>query len=83
VTRSRRIEDDHMPFLQVGIPAVDVIDLDYGPLNLYWHTRSDTVDKCSPPSLGIVGDTVLDALEASGTPMEPGGSTATSGRQPQ
>ena len=83
MTRSRRIEDDHTPFLRLGIPAADVIDLDYGPLNLYGHTHSDRVDKCSPAILRIVRDTIfktVDALEASGTPMERGGSTATSGR---
>ena len=61
---SRSIEDDQLAFLELGIPAVEVIDLDYGPLNLYWQTRFDTVDKCSPASLAIVGDTVLSTLDA-------------------
>jgi Zn-dependent M28 family amino/carboxypeptidase len=56
---SQTIEDDHIPFVEIGIPAIDIIDLDYGPLNLYWHTRFDTVDKCSPKSLGVVGAVVL------------------------
>lgn len=59
----RRIEDDHLPFLRLGIPAVDVIDLDYGPFNLNWHRQSDTVDKCSAASIAIVGDTVLKTLK--------------------
>ena len=46
------IEDDHIPFLELGRPAVDIIDFDYGPFNLYWHTRYDTVVKCSPASHG-------------------------------
>jgi citrate synthase len=54
------IEDDHLPFLQAGIPAVDLIDLEYPP----WHTSADTVDKTSPRSLQIVGDVLLDALPA-------------------
>jgi Zn-dependent M28 family amino/carboxypeptidase len=54
--------DDHFPFLQEGIPAVDLIDFDYGFSNTYWHSKEDTVDKCSPRSLQIVGDTVLKAL---------------------
>ena len=37
---------------------------DSGPLNLYWHTHSDTVDRCRAASLAIVGDTVLKTLEA-------------------
>lgn len=48
------ILDDHTPFLQAGIPAVDVIDFDYP----YWHTTEDTPDKVSPDSLKAVGDTI-------------------------
>lgn len=48
------ILDDHTPFLQAGIPAVDVIDFDYP----YWHTTEDTPDKVSPDSLEAVGDTI-------------------------
>ena len=48
--------DDHTPFLQAGIPAVDIIDFDYP----YWHTTQDTVDKVSAESLGIVGTTLLE-----------------------
>ena len=46
--------DDHTPFLQAGIPAVDIIDFDYP----YWHTTEDTVDKISAESLEIVGRTL-------------------------
>ena len=49
-----RIIDDHLPFIQAGIPAVDIIDFDYP----YWHTVADTTDKVSPKSLKIVGDVV-------------------------
>ncbi|MBI4752113.1 MAG: M28 family peptidase [Acidobacteria bacterium] len=57
------IDDDHLPFLQAGIPAIDLIDFEYGgPDNPYWHTEEDTLDKISPKSLKIVGDTVLHAL---------------------
>jgi Zn-dependent M28 family amino/carboxypeptidase len=49
------IMDDHVRFLEVGIPAVDVIDIEYH----YWHTTHDTVDKVSAKSLGIVGTTLL------------------------
>jgi len=60
---SRRIEDYHIPFRERGIPAVGIIDLDYGPLNLYWHTRFDTVDQCSPASLEVVGQVVRKSLQ--------------------
>ena len=46
--------DDHTPFLQAGIPAVDIIDFDYP----YWHTTQDTADKVSAESLEIVGRTL-------------------------
>ena len=52
----RSILDDHMPFVQMGIPSVDIIDLDYP----YWHTTADTADKVSPASLEQVGR-VLEA----------------------
>lgn len=46
--------DDHTPFLEKGIPAVDIIDFDYP----YWHTVQDTPDKVSAESLQIVGRTI-------------------------
>lgn len=49
------IADDHVPFLEAGIPAVDIIDIEYR----YWHTSYDTADKVSPQSLGVVGSTLL------------------------
>jgi Zn-dependent M28 family amino/carboxypeptidase len=51
--------DDHIPFIQAGLRAVDVIDFDYP----YWHTTSDTLDKVSADSLKVVGDTILKWLE--------------------
>jgi Zn-dependent M28 family amino/carboxypeptidase len=52
------IEDDHVPFLRAGVPAVDIIDLE----NPTWHTPQDTLDFVSARSLQIVGDVVLAAL---------------------
>lgn len=46
--------DDHTPFLQKGIRAVDIIDFDYP----YWHTSADTADKLSAKSLEAVGETL-------------------------
>jgi Zn-dependent M28 family amino/carboxypeptidase len=46
--------DDHTPFLEAGIPAVDIIDFDYP----YWHTAADTADKVSAQSLQVVGQTI-------------------------
>lgn len=54
------IEDDHLPFLRAGVPAIDIIDLDYP----YWHTPGDTLEQVSARSLQIVGDVVLEAIPA-------------------
>lgn len=60
----RHILDDHIPFLELGIPAADIIDIDYQ----YWHTTLDTVDKVSTQSLQAVGDTLTAWLKA-GAPL--------------
>ena len=52
------IIDDHLPFLESGIHAIDIIDFDYP----YWHTTLDTLDKVSPVSLSVVGNTLINWL---------------------
>ena len=42
-----RIQQDHLPLLDAGIRAIDVIDMDYP----YHHTTEDTLDKVSAESL--------------------------------
>jgi glutaminyl-peptide cyclotransferase len=54
------IIDDHLPFLEAGIPAVDIIDFDYP----YWHTTADTVDKVSGHSLQVVGETLWEWIRS-------------------
>jgi Zn-dependent M28 family amino/carboxypeptidase len=51
-------EDDHIPFLKLGVAAIDVIDIDYPP----WHTDGDTLDKLSPQSLEIVGTVIYESV---------------------
>jgi len=51
--------DDHIPFRQRGLAAVDLIDFDYP----FWHTLADTADKVSPQSLQRVGDLLAHYLE--------------------
>lgn len=51
--------DDHEPFIREGVDAVDLIQLGTYP---YWHKADDTIDKVSPQSMKIVGDTVLASL---------------------
>jgi Zn-dependent M28 family amino/carboxypeptidase len=65
--KSQAEEDDHMPFLQRGVPSIDVIDADYGPQTPqtpdgYHHTAQDTMDKISAKSLAIAGDVYLESI---------------------
>jgi len=48
--------DDHLPFLEMGIPACLLIDFDYP----YWHTNGDTLDKVSGINISIVGEVLLN-----------------------
>lgn len=56
------IEDDHMPFVGAGVNAIDLIDLNYGPQNSYWHTAKDTPGKLAAHSFQVVGDVVLETI---------------------
>ena len=57
------IEDDHKPFVDAGVNAIDIIDLDYGPNNSYWHTAQDTMDKLSAHSFQVVGGVVVELVK--------------------
>jgi Zn-dependent M28 family amino/carboxypeptidase len=59
----KSLSDDHTPFLRAGVPAVDLIDYEFGPNNRYWHTPQDTMDKISPRSLRRIGQIVLKTLQ--------------------
>jgi glutaminyl-peptide cyclotransferase len=60
VDQTMPVDDDHLSFLQRGVPSADIIDL----VNSagYWHTPQDTMDKVSAKSLGIVGHVVLESV---------------------
>ncbi|MFZ5918307.1 MAG: M28 family peptidase [Chloroflexota bacterium] len=58
-----RLIDDHRPFIDVGIPAIDIIDFDYP----FWHTTEDTADKVEPASLERVGRVLELFLETGAT----------------
>lgn len=65
--RPNAIEDDHLPFVQRGVPSADIIDIDYGPHTMtlpdgYHHTAQDTMDKISAHSLNVVGQTILETI---------------------
>jgi len=64
------IIDDHRSFLDVGIPAVDVVDAEFGRMGPgldgmgeFHHSNTDTMDKVSKASLEIVGRTILQTIE--------------------
>jgi hypothetical protein len=59
------ILDDHIPFIEAGVPAVDLIDFDFGPgppPGEWWHTEKDSLDKVCADSLEQAGEAVLGAL---------------------
>lgn len=61
----RSFIDDHVPFRQRRMPAIDLIDFEYGSSpgkNDYWHTDADTIDKLSQKSLNTVGRVVIRML---------------------
>jgi Zn-dependent M28 family amino/carboxypeptidase len=60
--RTGQISDDHIPFVQKGIPSADLIDFDYGYNNVFWHTTQDTVDKLSTSSLATAGTVTLETI---------------------
>jgi glutaminyl-peptide cyclotransferase len=58
VDETLEIDDDHMPFVDAGAPAIDLIDFEYDP----WHEDSDTLDKLSAKSLDVVGKVVKESI---------------------
>jgi len=56
------VKDDHVPFLEKGYKAVDMIDFSYGPDNSYWHTPKDTMDAVAVESLLKSGRIVAEML---------------------
>jgi Zn-dependent M28 family amino/carboxypeptidase len=65
VDETTPIEDDHQEFLAAGVPAVDIIDLEYPDASSrFWHTQHDTLENVSAASLQAVGDVLLAALPA-------------------
>lgn len=56
------VSDDHIPFVQRGVPCADIIDIDYGPNDSYHHTAQDTLDKLSAHSLTVSGSVVEETM---------------------
>lgn len=49
------ILDDHIAFLQRGIPVADLIDID----DPHWHTQEDTLEHLDPHAMAEVAEVVL------------------------
>lgn len=60
---SGTILDDHAPFKKRGVPAIDMIDFEFGPNNSFWHTTEDNLDNVSSKSLQIIGDVTVRLLQ--------------------
>ena len=59
------IIDDHVPFSNIGIPSIDIIDFKYGSKkdnNDYWHTEKDSLINISSNSLRITAELTLEML---------------------
>ncbi len=64
VDTQRPVTDDHIPFIEDGVPAVDIIDYDRpnGFFPPYWHTSGDTPDKLSATMMDNMAALLLDVL---------------------
>jgi glutaminyl-peptide cyclotransferase len=63
---SQAVEDDHLPFVQRGVPSLDVIDFQYGTAadpEAFHHTEQDTMDKLSAGSLQVSADIFLELVK--------------------
>lgn len=56
------VKDDHVPFLNRGFRAIDLIDFSYGPDNSFWHTPKDSMANISEASLLLSGRLVVEML---------------------
>jgi glutaminyl-peptide cyclotransferase len=54
------VTDDHVPFLQAGVPAIDLIDFDF----VCWHRRCDDLSAVSVRSVDAVGETMIEFLRS-------------------
>lgn len=60
------VGDDHVPLIEAGLRTANVIDIEYGPGNVWWHTLEDTPDKVSAVTLERVGEVVTELIYSGG-----------------
>jgi glutaminyl-peptide cyclotransferase len=52
------VSDDHLPFIKLGIPSIDLIDFDFA----CWHKTCDDMSQIAESSLDAVGETMVRLL---------------------
>ncbi len=60
--QTSRVVDEHIEFIDAGIPVADIIDFDYGPAHAFWHTPRDVPGNTSAQTLLMVGDVVAEVV---------------------
>ncbi|MFM2133957.1 MAG: hypothetical protein RL156_1238 [Bacteroidota bacterium] len=65
------VTDDHRPLIEIGIPAIDIIDMELignqskDPRRHYWHTQYDTMDNIGERTLYSVANVLLHLVYGS------------------
>ena len=53
------VSDDHLPFIEEGVPSIDLIDFSFP----CWHLRCDNMSAVSEDSVDAVGETIYELLQ--------------------
>ncbi len=59
------INDDHLPLLNVGIPAIDIIEIgnhETGGFNPTWHTLNDNFGNIDPKTIEMIGNVITNVV---------------------
>ncbi len=60
--QTSRVVDEHIQFIDAGIPVADIIDFRYGPAHGFWHTPRDVPENTSVQTLLMVGNVVAEVV---------------------
>ena len=64
--RGIAISDDHLALNRAGLHTANIIDFDYGPGNVYWHSLEDDLENVAPDGMGAVGAVVAELIYRGG-----------------
>lgn len=59
------INDDHLPLLNAGIPAIDIIEIGNpatGGFNPTWHTLNDNFENIDPKTIDMIGKIITNVI---------------------